>query len=127
MLLPDDEVVAQLDALVEAWEQLQNAERELRVFDSSRGQPRVPAHQFGDTEDFLLFNQRRREYWQEREDIRRRRDDADKRFKESAGVVQVLLPERCGLIHHHAGFRHHVENRDGQIVVLSAAGPGQQL
>lgn len=117
-LRPDEELVSQLNTLVEAADQLEDAEGELRVFESRTEPPTARTYQFGSTEDLLVFNQRRREYLQEREDLRHRRDNADGRFQESADVVQVLLPTGCSLIHHYAGFRYALENRGGTIVVF---------
>jgi hypothetical protein len=119
-LLSDEEVVTRLNAFVEAWEQLQVAERELRAFGLKTEQPRTSvAHQFGDTEEFMAFNRRRREFLRKREDLQRQRDDADTRFKESAGVVHVLLPGRSSLVHTHAGWRYLIENERGQATVKS--------
>ncbi len=116
-LLSDEEVVTRLNAFVEAWEQLQVAESELRAFGRKTEPPTAVARQFGDTEEFMAFNQRRRQFLQERRDLQRQRDDADKRFKESAGVVHVLLPQRSSLIHNHAGWRYVIENERGRATV----------
>ncbi len=119
MLLSDEEVVTQLNAFVEAWEQLQVAESELRAFGWKTKSPTAVAHQFGDTEEFMAFNRRRRQFLQKREDLQCQRDDADTRFKESAGVVHVLLPERSSLVHNHAGWRYVIENERGRATVKS--------
>jgi hypothetical protein len=117
-LLSDEEVVTRLNAFVEAWEQLRVAGGELRAFEWKTEQPPAAvAHQFGDTEEFMAFNRRRRRFLQKRRDLQRQLDDADTRFNEIADVVHVLLPERSSLVHIHAGWRYVIENERGRATV----------
>lgn len=124
LLLPDDEVVNQLDTFVEEWEKLGDAEGEIRKFDSKNGPPEAYSHLFESIEDFMVFNERRREYWRERDSLHRQRDEIAHSVEQSAGVVRVLLPRDCSLIHVHKGSRYAIRNVNNQLQV-SVSRPAQ--
>jgi len=124
LLLPDNEVLAQLDTFVEEWEKLQDAEGEIRKFDSENAQPEAHSHRFESIEDFMVFNERRREYWRERNSLHRQRDEIADSVEQSAGVVRVLLPRGCSLIHVHKSSRYAIRNENNQLQV-SVSRPAQ--
>lgn len=124
LLLSDDEVVNQLDAYVEGWERLKDAEGEIQRFEAETGRPEAHSHVFESIEDFLAFNQRRRDYWKQRDALHRQRDDIGNSVKQSAAVVRVLLPKDCHLIHFHKGSRYAIRNWNNQLQV-SVSGPTQ--
>ena len=124
LLLSDDEVLTQLDTFVEEWEKLQDAEGVIRKFDSENAQPEAYSHLFESIEDFMVFNERRREYWRERDSLHRQRDEIAYSVEQSAGVVRVLLPRDCSLIHVHKGSRYAIRNVNNQLQV-TASRPAQ--
>lgn len=118
MQLPDEEVVARLDELVESWRQQEDTVRQLRRFEGSTGAPAVKReHFFHDTEAFLEFNRRRREYVGQHEELSRQREDADERYNQAATIISVLLPVDSRLIHHYGPSSYIIENAQGQVTV----------
>lgn len=117
MLLPDDEVVTHINTLVEAWKQREVVEREIQEFESRARTTTASSPTFDSIEAFMAFNQGRREYWQEREDLHQQRDNISNRFEESRGVVQVLLPKGLTLIHVHMGSRYVIRNGNNGLQV----------
>ena len=80
--LPDEEVIAQLDEFVEAWEQHEDAKRQLQKFEANTAQPSALTHIFDGTDSFIDFNRRRREFVKRYEELRRNRDDKAERLRE---------------------------------------------
>jgi hypothetical protein len=117
LLLSDDEVLTQLDTFVEEWKKLQDAEGAIRKFDSENAQPRAGSHVFEDIKDFLVFNERRREYWRERTELHRQRDEIAYFVERSSEVVRVLLPKDCSLVHVHKGSRYAIRNLNNKLEV----------
>lgn len=118
MQLPDEEVVARLDELVESWRQQEDAVRQLRRFEGTTGAPAVKReHYFHNTDAFLEFNRRRREYVRQYEELTRQREDADERYNQVAAIISVLLPEDSGLIYRYGRFDYVIRNTQGQLTV----------
>jgi hypothetical protein len=73
MKLSDNELVAQLNELVIAWEEMDNTRRQLQEFEdavAASGAPAVTLQRaFEDTEAFLEFNRPRREEAIQREEL----------------------------------------------------------
>jgi hypothetical protein len=84
-------VLGRFNEYVEAWEQREEAERQLKEFEANSSEPPYPRELMFDGIDSLIeYNRKRREYLTRREELRRNRDESAKRLKERASVVQVL-------------------------------------
>lgn len=118
MQLPDEEVVTRLDELVESWRQQEDAVRQLRRFEGTTGAPAVKReHYFHNTEAFIEFNRRRREYVRQHEELTRQREAAGERYNHAAAIISVLLPEDSGLIHRYGRFEYVIRNTQGRVTV----------
>ena len=117
--LPDEEVKRRFNEFVEAWDQHEVAEARFTEFKAKANQP-TPRSQtlfFEGIESVMRFNRQRRERVGRCEELRRNRDASAERVKESAFIVQVLLPPVCTLIHHQARSRYVIRNENGQVTV----------
>jgi len=124
MQLPDEEVITRFNEFVEAWDQRDVAESQLRKFEAKTDQPTPLNLTFEGIESFMQFNRHRREYVERYEELRRNRDASVERAKEAVSIVQMLLPPVCMLIHHHAGSRYVIRNEKGRVTVSSRTWEG---
>jgi hypothetical protein len=124
--LSDNEIVAQLNELVMAWEKKDNTRQQLQEFEAAVTSASVPAvtqeHAFEDTEAFLEFNRPRREEARQREELIQRKNEADNRYYQAEGIIRVLLPEGSSLKHDHEGTVYTIQNV-GSRLEISAVGP----
>jgi hypothetical protein len=113
--LSDREVEEQLNALVSAWRDLSYATAQLQEYEANTKPPVVPGKVFGSTEDFIEYNQQRREYLKRREDLASSRDMRWEDFEQAAEVVRVLLPEGHVLMHKDEDSEYAIRHERGQI------------
>jgi hypothetical protein len=129
MKLSDNELVAQLNELVIAWEEMDNTRRQLQEFEdavAASGAPAVTLQRaFEDTEAFLEFNRPRREEAIQREELTRRKSVAAERYNEAeAIIIRVLLPQGSSLKHNHEGTVYDIYN-DGRQLLINAGRPAE--
>jgi hypothetical protein len=117
--LPDGEVKARFDELVEAWEQDEVAQKQLQEFEANTREPSAPAQLFEGIEAFMDYNRKRREYWKRREALRRNQEGAAERLEKSKRLIQVLLPRDHALIHERAGNRYVIQHQRGRVITLT--------
>jgi len=126
--LSDGEVEKQLNALVDAWRQLSYATAQLQDYEANTNPPVGPDNVFDSTENFIEYNQQRREFLRGREDLVRYRDARWEDFNQAAEVVlRVLLPEGLPeghvLMHNYEGSEYSIRNKLGQIEVALRSHP----
>jgi hypothetical protein len=122
--LSNGEVEKQLNALVDAWRQLSYATAQLQDYEANTTPPVVPDNVFDSTENFIEYNQQRRELLRGREDLVRYRDARWEDFNQAAEVVlRVLLPEGHVLMHKYEGSEYSIRNKLGQIEVALRSHP----
>jgi hypothetical protein len=126
--LSDNEIVAQLNELVIAWEKQENTRRRLQEFEDAATASRDPAvtvqRVFEGTEDFLEFNRPRREEVIQRKELTRQRNEAADRYNQAEAIIRVLLPTGSSLKHVHEGVPYTIQN-DGSQLLINASGPAE--